>query len=118
MNSSTPIIAALFTSMLFNIPLLMVWGGIAVVAVTRWQRHPRVSLLTIIAILIMSIQLIINSSLTVLPVILIDQGISSDQVSAVFIAARVGQICVGSVAWILFGIALFGWRNEDDRNRD
>ncbi|MDM8527789.1 hypothetical protein QUF58_06185 [Anaerolineales bacterium HSG24] len=35
--ANTPIITALFTSLLFNIPLLLIWGGIGVVAVVRWQ---------------------------------------------------------------------------------
>jgi hypothetical protein len=98
---------------LIQCPLFLIWLAGIVLAVIRWRKHPRVSLLAVIALVIIFIETIINTSLGMwLPLMLTEQGMNSNQVGTILSVWRCISSLVGLVIWGLLLAAIFGWRDE------
>jgi hypothetical protein len=101
------------SSCLTQLPLLLVWLVGIVLAVTRWQRHPKVSLLALIALVLALLETILNGLLSVwLPMMLTEQGMDSMQIGTVFGVWRFISSIVGAVIWGLVLAAIFRWRDD------
>lgn len=92
-------------------PLLIVWGIGILVALTRWRRHPRVSLLVTAGLLILAIQMVVQAYISIwLPITLSEEGMSSAEIGLRLRDIGLINILVISLAWVLILTALFGWR--------
>jgi hypothetical protein len=101
------------SSCLTQLPLLLVWLVGIVLAVARWQRHPKVSLLALIALVLALLETILNGFLSVwIPVMLTEQGMTSMQIGTAFAIWRFVASLVGAVIWGLVLAAIFRWRDD------
>jgi hypothetical protein len=103
-----------FIQFLTWLPLYLLWMVGIILALVRWQRHPKVSILAGLAFLI----LIVNgmaSTMTMawLPGYLQSaQNYSAEQLGQVLSVVRVFFNLVSAVAWSLILVAIFGERNR------
>ena len=101
------------SSCLTQLPVILIWLVGIVLAVTRWQRHPKVSLLALIALVLALLETIVNGFLSVwIPVMLTEQGVSTAQMGTVFGIWRFISSIVGAVIWGLVLAAIFRWRDD------
>ncbi len=97
--------------LLAEIPVLLVWTAGLVIAVVRWRQHPRVSLLTVIALILMLVNLLVGMLLNILiPTWLSAQGSDSSEIILFFTVKGFIQAVISAVAFGLLLAALFGWR--------
>jgi hypothetical protein len=103
-----------FIQFLTWLPLYLLWMVGIILALVRWQRHPKVSILAGLAFLI----LIVNgmaSTMTMawLPGYLQSaQNYSAEQLAQVLSVVRVFFNLISAVAWSLILVAIFGERNR------
>lgn len=101
------------SSCLPQLPLILVWLVGIVLAVTRWQRHPKVSMLALIALILTLLETIVSNFLSIwLPIMLTEQGTSATQIGTIFGVWRFIASLVGAVIWGLVLAAIFRWRDE------
>ena len=97
----------------WSIPIIIIWLISIALALSRWQRHPRVSLFTLMACALMIVTRVVSTFLYVwLPTMIMkDQGSQIDRIG--FINAAIGgvSISINVVAWALILCAIFGWRD-------
>jgi hypothetical protein len=95
-------------------PILLVWLAGFGLAVLRWQRHPRVSLLTVIAIVLYFVGASGNAVAgRWLAVALRNLGwVVSGTLGSAIISFVMAVI--KAVAWALLFAAVFGWRREQN----
>jgi hypothetical protein len=107
------IAASAVSSCLPQIPLFLVWMVGIVLAVTRWQRHPKVSLLALIALVLALLNSTVNGFLGALaPVMLTEQGMTATQIGIIFTIWSFIASIVGTVIWGLVLAAIFRWRDD------
>jgi hypothetical protein len=88
--------------------LIIVWLiGIAL-ALSRWRRHPRVSLFAFLAFAMMLVNILLP---ILLPPIMLNYSTSADQIGPIFTAVRIFTGLASVVAWALVLYAIFGWRD-------
>jgi hypothetical protein len=89
--------------------MVIVWViGIAL-ALSRWRRHPRVSLFALLAFTILLVSRFQNVSL---PPIMLNYGRTEDQIGPIcFTVIRLMTGLTSVVAWALVLCAIFGWRD-------
>jgi hypothetical protein len=90
--------------------LVIIWVSGVVLALSRWRRHPRVSLFALLAF---GIMLISRFQSVLLPPIMINYGWTADQSGPIFLAVN-GLISglTSAVAWAFVLCAIFGWRDQ------
>jgi hypothetical protein len=104
---------SLATSCLTQSPLLLVWVGGLFLAVTRWERHPRTSLFTLIAIALEFVALV--SSLffvTWLIPLLYQQGWGATNMGMAVAGSTFFHAILSAVAWGLLIYAMFYGRDS------
>ncbi len=100
-------------SLLTQLPVILVWLAGFILAVTRWQRHPKSSLFLTLALIIFAGQTLFKSIIDfALPVYMIQQGGSGSQMGIVFVGLGVLRAIVAAIAWILVLLAVFSEREE------
>jgi hypothetical protein len=112
MDSTT---GMMFTSTLmaylFQSPVLLVWLAGMVIAVVTWRRHPRVSLLTVVALVILLVETLIDTFLSMwLAFILSESQMGAAQIGWVTAVVRVVAAVVAAIAWGITLAAIFGGR--------
>lgn len=109
--STSDSVFSVLSYFLAEVPIILVWLAGIVVALLRWQRHPRVSLLTLIALIIFLFNLIIGGILNVqIPLILSEGGWSAGNIGTFFLIKGFIQAVVAALGFGLLLFALFGWR--------
>lgn len=122
-------IQALVMMLLPVLPLQLVWLVGMILALMRWSRHPGVSALVLIALMLFSFSTLAGALFSYwLPRMLMESGRTSSQLNFYFSILSITRAAVGTVGWILLLVALFGWRYSptqmvmeyypDDRGRD
>jgi hypothetical protein len=104
-------LAVLFTIVLFA--MVIVWVIGVALAISRWRRHPRVSLFALFAFAIMLVSRFQN---VLLPPIMVRYGWTESQIGPIFftvINLITGLTSV--VAWALVLCAIFGWRDGSQK---
>jgi hypothetical protein len=87
---------------------LVIWViGIAL-ALSRWRRHPRVSLFALLALVMMLVSRFLHFSL---PLVIRDYDWTEDQIRSVYTAVNAINILINAGAWTLVICAIFGWRD-------
>ncbi|MEM8530782.1 MAG: hypothetical protein AAGF95_08060 [Chloroflexota bacterium] len=107
----TSIIPSILVNLLIYTPLFLVWGVGLIVAFLRWQRHPRVSLLLVIAIIGLGLDTIIGTILTTwLPMAYMQSGWDVEQLGLVLGLVGILRTLLGAVFWGLILVAVFSAR--------
>jgi hypothetical protein len=110
METSDTILPTLF-SMMVQSPILLVWLAGFILAAVHWRRHPRVSLLTVIALAIFLVETLVNTYLNLwLPLMLSERGVAAVQIGQLFAAKGILTSIIGAVAWGLLIAAIFSGR--------
>jgi hypothetical protein len=110
MDASESIITTL-TTYLAQSPIFLVWIAGIVLASVRWSQHPRVSLLTIIALAVMLVISLISIYLNVqIPLLMTDWGWGYSQVSLFFMVKGFIQAVIDAIAFVLLLLAIFSGR--------
>jgi MFS family permease len=102
-----------FAVFLVQFPVVLVWLIGLVLSLVYWRRHPKVSLLTFIAIAGLLVSSLIGTYLSVwLPVTLQERGWSANQIGTVIAARGIIGSLIAAVLWGLLIAAIFGWRSK------
>jgi hypothetical protein len=90
--------------------LVVIWVIGVVLAMSRWRRHPRVSLFALLAF---GLMLVSRFQSVLLPPIMSNYGWTADQMGSIFYAVT-GLISglTSAVAWAFVLCAIFGWRDR------
>lgn len=108
----TSIIPSILFNLLIYTPIFLVWGVGLVIALLRWQRHPRVSLLLVIAIIGLGFDTIIGTVLTTwLPMAYMQSGWEVEQLGWVLGFVGILRTLLGAVFWGLILVAVFSGRS-------
>jgi hypothetical protein len=101
------VLRATLTQFLFDVPLYIVWAIGAIFCLVRWRRHPTVSLLALIAILLFFLLSVIGT-LTVFVLPVIWRG----SLAPLTTIRTIVQVFGSVIGWMLLLAAVFGWRSE------
>ena len=105
---------ALYPVNLVQLPVVLVWLIGFVLSLVYWRRHPKVSLLTFIAIAGFLASSLIGTYLSVwLPVTLQERGWSVSQIGVAIASRGIISSLVSAVLWGLLLTAIFGAANEE-----
>ncbi len=104
------LLVPMFTVLLTQLPNILVLLIGFVLSLVYWQRHPRVSLLTTIATAGFLINLLVSSSLSVLPLLWLEQGWETSQMGIIMTTIGIITSLLSAVYWGLLFTAIFGWR--------
>ena len=103
------------SSLLFQLPIILVWLVGIILALVFWRRHPIVSAMTLIAFIGFLILSFIGAWLNIwLPITLQEQGLSAEQISIIFTIRGAINALVYTFLWILVAFAIFGWRKKKE----
>lgn len=101
-------------SLLTQLPIWLVWIAGFILAVTRWQRHPKASLMLCIALMLFAGQALLNSILGVaLPQLLYQQGLPMAQMGLILTLRNVVGAFISAGAWVLVLLAVFSDREAE-----
>ena len=109
MDSSALIATA--SALLFRLPLLAAYAVAIGYAVVRWDKHPQVSLLVVLAVAGLALQLVVGTFVsTWMPMRLRHSGSSAGDVGAFFSLYGLVSGVIAAGCWGMLVAALFGWR--------
>jgi heme/copper-type cytochrome/quinol oxidase subunit 2 len=99
-----------FLSVIVISALVIIWVIGVVLALSRWRRHPRVSLFALLAF---GLMLVSRFQSVLLPPIMNNYGWTADQMGSIFFIV-IGLITglTSAVAWAFVLCAIFGWRDQ------
>ena len=102
---------------LLQLPLYVVWLVGIILSMTRWQRHPKVSLTALTAFSVLFIESLIGTLLSYnLPRLLSEGGrLDGEHVALVIHVVWFGRTIFHAGLWGLVLAALFGWRKRRRR---
>jgi hypothetical protein len=102
--------ASLFlTHYVYQIPLFLVWIIGGVVAILRWQRHPRPSLLLIIALFFFLLRGLL---MPLVSFAIAHSGAGLARMGLTYGTVNLVSTLVAAVAWGLLLAAALGWRQH------
>jgi hypothetical protein len=107
-SSSDFFLRLAWTQFLPQLPVYLVWLIGLFLALVRWRRHPVPSLLALIAFILFLVSSMAGTLLTVW----VMSQMGNRDIDRAWMSSLIalGRIAVGTVAWILLLLALFGWR--------
>lgn len=102
--------AGLFlTNYVYQIPVFIVWIVGGIMAIARWQRHPRPSLLLVVALSIFLLRALV---VPIASFSLVHGDLGFERMGMAQGVVSVVSALVAVVAWILVLAAALGWREE------
>jgi hypothetical protein len=111
MDKLAPTLAVL----LVQLPVILIWLIGQILSLVFWRRHPKVSLLTFIAMIGFLIVSIIGTYLNIwLPLTLRERGLAISQIGIALTVSGLINSFVSAVFWVLLVIAIFGWRSRQE----
>lgn len=113
MQGDSDLMILLLKSQWHVVPLLLVYGIGALMAIINWGKHPRVSACALGAFLLWSINAVGNAVVYAFTVHELRQG-GGDHEAVVMIQeiARMIFLTLSITAYVLIICAVFGWRRE------
>jgi hypothetical protein len=110
-------VAVFATGYLNHLLVAIAWLVAAVLAVVNRRRHPKVSLLTFIAVSILFVDSLVSTFLSTTFPLMVDQrgGLLRESwtvLTAGFLVLSVFR----AAAWIMLIIAIFGWRSQSEHS--
>ena len=107
------ILGPLIGVFLVQLPVLLIWLVGLALALARWQRHPKVSRLALIAFVGFLLSSTIDYLTTLMPITLVEQGWNFDQVGIAMAIVGLTKSVIAAVLWGLVLAAIFGWRRQE-----
>jgi hypothetical protein len=90
--------------------VVIIWVIGVVVALSRWRRHPRVSLFALLAFAVMLVSRFVGVAL---PPIAHAYGWTEDEIRPIYsLAVALFTTLTSAVAWAFVLCAIFGWRDR------
>ena len=117
-NLGSPFVVV--SNLFISLPLLLVWLGGILLAITYWPRYPRVAVLVVCALALACLSLFV-SALTpsaLLPVLVQLRGGTVRRLSATLFLAGIVRTLLDAGAWGLLIAAAFAGRRQPDGPRD
>jgi hypothetical protein len=108
-SSNSIVLQLLWTQFLPQLPVYLVWLIGMLLALVRWRRHPVPSLLALVAFTLFLMSAMTATLLHVWVMSEMDLELSR---AWMFSLIALGRTAVGTVAWVLLLLALFGWRTS------
>ena len=102
-------------SQVWQLPQLLVYSLGIILAVVFWSRHPTVSLLCLLAFGAFLASQMIGSGAQFMLFYSADRNMSPEQIGTMMSIVSLVRITIGSTAWALLLIAMFGWRSGRDK---
>ncbi|MBN1249442.1 MAG: hypothetical protein JXC32_17405 [Anaerolineae bacterium] len=103
------------SNLLVQLPIIVLWIVGVVVALLRWSRHPRVSLLTLIGLLILLLQSLVTGLLVPwLQITLLGRGMHGSRMGMLMGVVGVVASLIKTGAWGLILVAIFSGRGSGD----
>lgn len=102
--------SSFFLTQMFVIPELLVFIVGIILSIVFWKRHPGVSLLCLIAFLIFLGNLLLGSGMNYWIMNGRENGSPITDIAGVMGVVTLCRVTFGTIGWILFLTALFGWR--------
>jgi hypothetical protein len=105
------------SSIVMSMPLILIWVIGIVLALSRWRRHPRVSLFAIIAFSVFIVSVIVVSILTAraTTAMMSSPNLSVNETIPVLGIIVIIQQLISAVAWAFILGAIFGWRDHREK---
>jgi hypothetical protein len=101
-----------------NLPLYLVWLVGIVLSIITWNKHPKSSLLSVIAFVIFFINTLVSNFLSILPVYLHNtRGMSLSNIGTLSTILNLVLILFRVVGWVLILIAIFGRRKSKAKTK-
>jgi hypothetical protein len=111
MNESR--IVPFLISSIWSVPFLLLYVTGLVLAITRWPRHPQVSLLSVLAFSAFLIGLLMQRGAWFWYIVLNENhSFTASNTSIVFTAVNTLSSILDFGGWILLLVALFRWREN------
>ncbi|MEJ2710449.1 MAG: hypothetical protein P8074_22750 [Anaerolineales bacterium] len=105
----------LLSTYLIQIPVFLVWLVGLAIAVIRWRRHPRVSLLVTSGLLLFFLRAL---TVPLFRLWIQQRAAETFQVGIQFSALNLGSALVGALAWVLILAAVFSQRRQVESSGD
>ena len=104
---------AVFSNLLVQLPVILVWLVGSILSLSYWRRHPRVSRLTLIAIAVLFVESLAGTYLSFgLPLMLSERGWHSSRLGIFLSTVGFVRALVRAGSWGLLLSAIFGRRDE------
>jgi hypothetical protein len=104
-------LASTFSSLLMNVPFYLTMLVGIVLCIVFWKRHPRVSMLALIAFILLSIDSLFGLALKAwITSFIASGGMRVSQIGMVSVAVNCLRSVLTVAAWVLIMISIFGWR--------
>jgi hypothetical protein len=108
--------ASIFSVLIVQIPLILVWLVGIIIAIARWKKHPRISLLSVIAITGLLFLSIAGNYLGMwLPVMLRANNWNISRIGVINTAVGFVRSLLSAILWGLILAAIFSKRNDKDQ---
>jgi Na+/phosphate symporter len=99
--------------LLVRIPVILVWLTAIILAIVFWNRHPKVSLLTIISVIGLMITSVFGTFLSMwLPLSMQNRGFNASRIAIRLGIWNIALTIIETFFWALLVAAIFGWRNK------
>jgi hypothetical protein len=106
---------AVLSSLLIQLPIILVWLVGVALSLVFWRRHPTVSAMTLIAFIGFLIVAIIGTYLnTWLPITLQQRGLTAGRIGTILAVTGIINALVHTCLWVLVTMAIFGWRKKQE----
>jgi len=108
-------VGSVFSVLIVQIPLIIVWLFGIIIAIARWKKHPQISLLSIIAITGLLFLSVAGNFLGVwLPVMLRTNNWNINRIGVINAAVGFVRSLLAAILWGLLLAAIFSKRNSKD----
>lgn len=105
------------SNLLIQLPLLIVWIIGIIVALVRWSKHPRVSLVALIGLAVLFVIALVGGLLTPwLQMTLMRNGMSGSRVGLLSGIVGIVLSLIRAGAWGLILVAIFSKRETQDED--
>lgn len=109
MISYGPIIRNALTQLSTTLPVMIAWLVGIIIAIVRWKKNPKTSLLTLIGLVIlMGVHIILSVFNTSFYYLASINGMKGTTVRVIQIVVQIVLSLVASGGWVLLLVALFG----------
>lgn len=107
------LLLAYIPTLAFQLPVLIVFLVGIVLAIVRWKKHPKVSLLVVVALVLFGFTTLANWASSPMIYVLSDQfGYDTETIGIVLTATSVLSTLINLLCWIFIVLAVYGWRKK------
>lgn len=108
------ILDSIIRLLLASAPYLSLWAIGIVIALSRWEKHPEVSLLVVISLSVNIIHSILSAIWHVwLPAKLTEKGFDQLGIARISMRRAIISMVIQLAIWVTLLFAIFGWRSPN-----